>query len=275
MSYARPKHEDLFVKKYLQKETRALALSQEMLQKFLEFASKETGAIPSKLRPRMYHVLNGRCPSAYIALLVHEFFRSGKYKGVVCKTVDYVEYTTSDGETGDLEKFVRQNPMQLRIVKVKMLRSVYREGVEGVTVLLRTPIAWMESDQMTATQEARALNAKMRDFHIWLKQQEPLPRSLVLTGGESVRVEYNPDWGESVRADEDDFESRSNLSASVDIMDGIYLILCCVLKESAPCIRHDSLDVFSILHEFLGRDWSKKTPTEFDVRHIVKALAGC
>src|ERR1700712_4320082 len=117
MSFARPVHEDVYVMNFLKKEIQALGVDAEMQQKFINYAAKEARADPKKFKARLYHIVNGRTPSTYIALLLVDFFRGRKYEDFIRKTIDHVEYITPDGQTEQLEQFVSKHPLQLRIVK--------------------------------------------------------------------------------------------------------------------------------------------------------------
>jgi hypothetical protein len=141
MSYARPKHEDVFIANYLRREIRALAIDTDMQELFIAYAAKEAHASPNKFKARLYHILNGRTPTAYMALLLIDFFSKKKYQGVIRKIIDYVEYVTLDGETTKLEEFVRKHPLYLRITKMKYLR----DRNDHVTVVLRRRISTSEN----------------------------------------------------------------------------------------------------------------------------------
>ncbi len=193
-----------------------------MQQKFINYAAKEAHANPNKFKARIYHVVNGRTPSAYIALLLVDFFHNRKYEEVIRKVVDHVEYITPDGNTDKLKQFVSQHPLNLRILKVK-----YRKGEKDstVNVVLRAPISvpdWNELNEDAVTQQ---INEKYSEFKEWLKTQGQLPSKVALKTGGIANVEYEAEFFESKSADEWDFAERSNLSGVVDIGDGIDLML--------------------------------------------------
>lgn len=249
-----------------------MAVDPEMLQKFLSFAVKEGRANPAKFKARMYHVVNGRTPTAYIALLLADFFHKRKYEDVVRKVVDHVEYVTDDGKTEDLERFVNQHPLQLRILRVKR-RSIKPNADEPVAVVLRSPVKMPEFKGMREELVSKHINEKWNEFKKWLAAQEPLPQKLTLLDGRNVPINYEADIFEGKYVDEWDFEEQSNLSGQVSISEGIDLILLCSQKDKAPRVRPDLLDLFYSLCEVLGRDWQSKKPESYSAKRLWDALA--
>ncbi len=265
MSFVRPQHEDVFVANYLQREIQALGVDSEMRQKFIKYAAREAHANPNKFKARLYHVVNGRTPSAYIALLLVDFFRNRKYEDVVRKVIDHVEYITPDGDTEKLEQFVKKHPLQLRILKVKC-----QKDEEGITVnaVLRTPIKVPDWGKLNEDVVTEQINAKLHEFQKWLKAQGKLPDRFNFEPGEVVKVEYEPDFFES----EEDFSESSNLSGVVDISRGIDLMLLCSLKDKAPCIYRRGLDLFWELKGVLGRKWANKKVEDFSTKELWQNL---
>ena len=264
MSVARPQHEDDFVKKYLEKEIQALAIDSDLQQMFINFAVKEAHADPSKFKARLYHIVNGRTPSAYIALLLSDFFQKRKYEQIVRKVIDHVEYITPDGNTDHLEKFVNEHPLQLRILKVKNQEHV-------VIVVLRTPITAPNWDALSQDESDRQYDGKRREFERWLNAQGPLPETINLPSG-LTKLEYWPDAIEPRYPGEFTFEEISNSSATLDISDGVDLLLLCSLKDKAPCVNPQMLDLFYSLLGVLGNDWSNKSAEKYSTVEIWQKL---
>jgi len=195
VSYARPPNEDDFVNAYLKNEIHALGVSADLRLKFITFAAKEGGADQEKFRPRLYHVIRGRTPSAYIALLLVRFFHERRYEEFVRTERDHVEYITSDGDTTELEKLVSNHPLMLRLVRVRMTNWALTGEPNAIHCSLRSPIQnphdWDAIDETTGLD---ALNARVRDFKLWLAIQGKVPDSHRLESGQILPIQYEPDW---------------------------------------------------------------------------------
>jgi hypothetical protein len=246
VSYARPPKEDEFVKSYLKKEIRALAIDAELQRRLIAFAIEEAGAESGKLRPRLYHVLKGRTPSAYLALLIVRFFRERRYEKFVRTTKDYVEYLTSDGITQELENLVANHPLALRIVKVRMTNSVVTGKPNWVDIHLRTPVP--PPDEAEAIEAAvnsfenDPVDKRMKDFKLWLEKQEYVPKTYLLKKGESIEIHYQPDWVHNV--DEGDFESQSDFRGWRDVYHAVNILVYAELGRTSPSVHPDMLDTF-------------------------------
>jgi hypothetical protein len=267
MSYSRPQHEDVFVREYLNKQIHALTIDTEMQEKFVSYAVKEGKANTTRFKARLYHVLKGRTPSSYIALLLVDFFAKRKYENVIRTTIDYVEYITDDGNTSAFENFVKNHPLKLRITKMKFRRN----RADYAIALLRTPIKPPNWDNPEDTVD-KECSQKNLEFGKWLNDHLDLPISLNLSDGSTIKVTYEMDWYESKYSDEFDFEDKSNLSGTSIIRDGIDLLQCCFFKEQASCINPKYLDIYYDLHRILGGDWFKKTDQSYETKELWEKL---
>jgi hypothetical protein len=258
VSYARSPNEDNFVNTYLEKEIRALGVSADLQQKFIAFAVKEGGTDREKFRPRLYHIVNGRTPSAYIALLLVRFFQERRYEDFIRTEKDHVEYITSNGDTTELEKLVSSHPLTLRVVRMRMTNWVVTGKPEAIYCSLRSPIKnpddWDAIDEATGLDQ---LNARLRDFNQWLAAGEKVPESHRLESGQVIPIRYEPDWLRF--SDEQGFEFHSDLEGSVDISHGIDLLIYAELGPSSPYIP-PGLDVFYNLSSIFQGTEAKPAP---------------
>ena len=90
-----------------------------------------------------------------------------------------------------------------------------------------------------------------------------------MSNGVTAEIRHEMDWLKS----EDEWEWRANLSGTVDIGDGVDLLLCCEMKEKAPCIHPEMLDGFHILFEVLGRGWWNKNPSNYSAHALLRQFS--
>jgi hypothetical protein len=225
----------------LEKEIHALGVSAKLQKKFLDFAVREGAADERKFPPRLYHVIKGRTPSAYIALLITKFFRERRHENFTRITKDYVEYITSDGNTTALEELVASHPLALRIVRVRMTKHVATGKPNVIDVYVRSPIQKLEQSGVEETTACDQINQRLFEFNAWVAKQGKVPISCVIESGDVLKIEHSPDWLRFT--DEEGFEYQSELTGSVDIGHGIDLLIYAHLGANSPDIP-PGLDTF-------------------------------
>lgn len=262
MSYARPPKEDAFVNAYLHKEIHALGVDSGLQEKFLNFAEVEGGADRRKFRARLYHVLNGRTPSAYIAILLIRFFKERQYEDFNRTVKDHVEYITSGGEIEELERFVGTHPLMLRIMRVRMTDWVVTGEPQTIDVHLRSPIQNVDEAEIDKIDEHTGLdifNQRLFEFNEWLSTLGEVPTSLQLKNGQRIEIRYQPDWLRY--ADEDGYDAMSDLSGTVDISSGIRLLIYCELGAKSSHVS-SGLEIFFELTELFCGTEAHPAPDE-------------
>lgn len=258
MSYIRPPIEDEFVNAYLKREVRALGVDGELLQKFITFAVNEGRADARKLRPRLYHVLKGRTPSAYLALLVIRFFRERKYENFNRTTKDFVEYITSDGNTEELERLVANHPLMLRIVRVRMTNWVVTGTPNSIDIYMRSPIPQLDEPGMDENTACDRFNERLGEFQRWLATQGHIPKTHQLKHGQILEIRHEPDWLKY--SDETGFEWESDFRGAVDISQGVRIMVFAELGSSSPDIHPHLLDTFDHLSSIFEGTKVKPAP---------------
>ncbi len=132
----------------------------------------------------------------------------------------------------------------------------------SIDVHLRSPIPKVDEsdvDKVDATTGRDAFNQRLFEFVEWLVSQVQPPTSLQLKGGQVIEVRHNPDWLRY--ADEDGFEYRSDLVGSVDISNGVRLLVYAELGANAPDIP-PGLDTFYQLSELFVGTEAKPAPED-------------
>lgn len=246
------------MKGYLKREIRALCLDAPLIEKFLEFATNEGRADIRKFRPRLLHVLRGRTPSAYIALLLVRFFHEKKYENFVRTVKDHIEYITSDGDTSELEAFIRGHPLALRVVRVRMTNWVLTGKPNNIDVRLRTPIGEPDPADLDEKADCDQLNKTLREFQVWLWRQADIPESYKLRSREKLKVRYNPDWLRY--SDEEGFESQSDFHGSIDVTDVVQIVVLSAKGAEGPYLTTGKLDTFYQLAQIFDGTQAKPAP---------------
>lgn len=259
MSYARSPREDEFVNGYLEKEIQALGVSGKLQKKFLDFAVREGAADERKFPPRLYHVIKGRTPSAYIALLIAKFFAERRYEDFTRTIKDHVEYITSDGKTVTLEALVANHPLAWRIVRVRMTKYVVTGRPDAINLYLRSPIARLQEAEIDEDTACDDINERLMEFNAWLAMQGAVPISHQLESGDRIDILYSPDWLRF--SDEEGFEFHSELGGSVDITHGVDLMIYSHLGANSPDIP-PGLDTFDKLSSLFVGTEASPAPSE-------------
>ena len=257
MSYARSPKEDDFVNTYLKREIQALGVDADIRGKFIGFAVHEGSADPKRFPPRLYHVIKGRTPSAYIATLIIKFFSERLFEDFSRQTKNYVEYITTGRDTTDLEKFVEAHPLALRIVRVRLTDSPSEGEPTSLQVHLRSPIKKPDYPIDNEKKSTDILNSRNAEFYLWLHHQGTVPVAFKTKSSKRIKIHYLPDW--LYGGDPSGFEWDSNLHGSVDISEGIRILLYAHLGAGAPFLPH-GLDTFYHLSQILEGSKAKPAP---------------
>lgn len=259
MSFKRPPTEDKFVNDYLQKQVQALGVNLSLQEKFVHFAVNQAGADPRKFPPRLYHVIKGRTPSAFIAILIVKFFSEHWHEDFKRITINHVEYLTSSGDTVALERFVASHPLSLRIIQVQAIDWVVSGKPQRIQVQLRTPVTYDSPPEGTQDDEDQWFQTKWAEFASWLSAQGEIPQKLKLSGDEEFEVSYLPDWMSSHGSN--DYLHDSDLSGDVDVGHGIRLLRYCEYGDKSPDVP-EGLDTCFELHQLLVGTDVKPAPME-------------
>jgi hypothetical protein len=243
----------------LKREIHALGVSAKLQKKFLDFAVYEGGASERKFPPRLHHVIKGRTPSAYIALLIAKFFNERRYEDFTRTTKDHVEYITSDGNTAELEELVAHHPLALRITRVRMTNWVFTGKPNAINLYLRSPIPKLQESEINENTTSDPFNERLLEFGVWLATQGDVPISHQRESGDRIEVLYSPDWLRF--ADEEGFEFYSELGGSVDISHGIDLLIYSHLGANSPDIP-PGLDTFDNLSSLFDGTEASRAPAE-------------
>jgi hypothetical protein len=205
--------------------------------------------------------LKGRTPSAYIAVLIIKFFGEHGHEKFTRKLIDYVEYITSNGETSELEQLVRNHPLMLRIVGVRMTNYAPSGKPNCVDILLRSPISPAELSNFQGDEEAfsKEYENRLMEFAKWVEAQETGSATFMLKSGEEIPIHYRPDWMKFL--DEQGYEWMSNLSGELRISFGAQLLLYAELGASAPDIPQ-GLDIYLHLNRLFEGTEAEPAPKE-------------
>lgn len=248
VSYKRPEHEDLFVMSHLKKEIQALGNDEDLRSSFLGFAQRVGRADAKKFPPRLYHVLNGRTPSAYISSLIVRYFSERHYERFKRTKINEVDYLTDDEPPGALVRFIENHPLFLQITRVRFTARKWSGNPTELLISVRSPVFELKLGEIPEDEDkfTEALNQRLAEFTLWLAKQPGLPKYYTAKEGSRVAIEYRPSW--LSYTDETGFESNASLAGHVDMWEGISLLLFSELGTRSPDVT-DGLDHFYSLNE--------------------------